>query len=215
MKTTHILAFCCAGALSLAACDQISPDGPSERAPSDISEPDVEVVETEAEPSAPDLPARPASTEATAEIDWNAARADLAAIPSEDRQGAFQIASDAEAPPVPILLPTGLVMPAGAESDVRFQPLEDGYFASYPGIDYDIIVNGTNEVIGTRQSGGSDVEDMRFQTNVSGAQVSLSRYGADYLIEFECKDMDGGEPACISEEEALEIARKLVIAGTR
>ena len=94
--------------------------------------------------------------------------------------------------------------------------MSDGYFAAYPGIDYDIIVNGTNEVIGADTSGdGEDEPVLTYTPTMSGAQVSFSRYGADYLVEFECKSIEGGEADCITEQEALDVTNKLVIAGTR
>ena len=46
----------------------------------------------------------------------------------------------------------------------------------------------------------------------AGAQVSFSRYGADYLIEFECRILDG-EENCISQEEALDVAKGLFVAA--
>ena len=54
-----------------------------------------------------------------------------------------------------------------------------------------------------------------FQTTTNGAQVAFSRYGADYLVEFECKELVNGLPACITEDEAVAFARDLAISGTR
>lgn len=203
--TTSALAL---SLVTLAGCDLIARDGPSDDVP--------EAIESDnGEDGAPEFPERPEAIEGQANIDWSAARADLAMIPSDDREGAFQIASGGQAPPVPVLLPSGIVIPAGAETQVRFQPLADGYFASYPGAAYDIIVNGTNEVIGQSARMDDGLDKINFQATASGAQVALSRYGADYLVEFECNDADGGGADCISEDEALDVARKLVIAGTR
>ena len=146
--TTSALAL---SLVTLAGCDLIARDGPSEAATATVDA-------STAEESGPEFPERPEATEGQANIDWSAARADLAMIPSDDRDGAFQVASGGQAPPVPVLLPSGIVIPAGAETQVRFQPLADGYFASYPGAAYDIIVNGTNEVIGqsAREDDGLD-----------------------------------------------------------
>lgn len=196
------------GLMTLAGCDLIARDGPNEVVTADV---DAGAVEA----GTPELPERPEASEGKANIDWSAARADLAMIPSDERDGAFQVASGGQAPPVPVLLPSGIVIPAGAETQVRFQPLADGYFASYPGVAYDIIVNGTNEVIGQSARADDGVDKIRFQATASGAQVALSRYGADYLVEFECNDAEGEEADCVSEDEALDVARKLVIAGTR
>ena len=54
--------------------------------------------------------------------------------------------------------------------------------------------------------------NMVFTAMEAGAQVSFSRYGADYLIEFECRILDG-EENCISQEEALDVAKGLFVAA--
>ena len=121
---------------------------------------------------------------------------------------------EGDPPPVPVMLPTGIVLPQGAESDVKFQPLSDGYFAFYPGTDYNIVVNGTNEIIGDRAPGTTDTPK-RFIPTMSGAQVAFTKYGADYLIEFECTQADGEHADCISEDDALSIADSLVAVRSR
>jgi len=209
MTPKHLLAFAALGALSLAACDRIkAPEQPAAPAAT------TTVAETPAEPA---LPVRPAAVESTSGIDWEAARRDMASVASTDRgEGAFQVQSGAAAPPVPVLLPTGIVVPQSAEGGVKFMPMSDGYFATYPGVDYDIVVNGTNEVIGARDAGDTSADtEPSYLATASGAQVAFSRYGADYLIEFECKNATGENPECSGEDEALKIASKLVIAGTR
>lgn len=199
--------------LSLAACDFLIARDRDEPAPAKAEESDVSLNEAPAMPDAVETPVVVAST---ANIDWEAARADLAATPSEDRETGFQVASGGTAPPVPVLLPTGIVVPQGAEGGVRFQPMSDGYFAAYPGIDYDIVVNGTNEVIGIDSADSAQAEPvLTYTPTMTGAQVSFSRYGADYLVEFECKSILGGKADCITEQEALDVTNKLVIAGTR
>ena len=154
-------------------------------------------------------------TERQASIDWEAARTDLASTPGNAMPESFQIQSGEQAPPVPVLLPSGIVQPAGADNQPLFRQLPDGYFAHYPGVSYDITVSGTNEAF----SIGGEAEDTsvaRYQSTATGAIVSLSRYGAGYMVEFECKGLpgeDGG--SCIDEDEALEVAQNLVIAGSR
>lgn len=212
MNTSSTIALAAVLAFALTGCDRLkAPDSPSEA-------PAAPATETaELTPDEPDLVVRPQAVESTAGIDWEAARRDMASVPSDQReQGNFQVESGAAAAPVPVLLPTGFVVPQSAEGGVKFQPMSDGYFATYPGVDYDIVVNGTNEIIGAGDEphAGADTEPA-FESTASGAQVVFSRYGADYLIEFECKNMTGASPTCITQDEALEIARKLVIAGTR
>lgn len=218
--------FALAGLLatSLAAC------GPNFAAPSDetaetppVTETDVtatdttkaetnELIQTE---SAPARPVRPAAETVTAEIDWTKARVDMAARDVTDDDNAFQVASGEAAAPVPILLPSGIVSVAGTENSPRFQPLSDGYFAAYPGTEYDIIVNGTNEISGEARTAQNANTEPQFLATAAGAQVSFARYGADYLIEFECNEISGADGTCISEEDALRIADELIIAGTR
>ena len=46
------------------------------------------------------------------------------------------------------------------------------------------------------------------------AQLAFSRYGADYLIEFECREIDSPE-GCITEAQAKEFAESLFVAQSR
>lgn len=212
-RTLVLTSVCC---LALGACDFLiarkSDDTDANTKIETVAPPTEDVAGIQ--PAADDTSVVVAST---ANIDWEAARRDMASTPSSSRETTgFQVEAEAAAPPVPVLLPTGIVVPQGAESGVRFQPMSDGYFATYPGIDYDIIVNGTNEVLEI-PGDSTPAEDsaLTYTPTMTGAQVSFSRYGADYLVEFECKSIEGGEADCISEDEALEVTRKLVIAGTR
>ena len=202
--------------LGLAGCDKfirgMGDDEPAVTQPADASPSATE--DTAGPASAPDTPVYAQAVSEQAEIDWAAARADVASRPSEDGNGNFSVASQGDAPPVPVMLPTGIVLPQGAESDVKFQPLTDGYFAFYPGTDYNIVVNGTNEVIGERAPGTTDTP-MRFMTTMSGAQVAFTKYGADYLIEFECTHSEGEHADCITEEDALSVAESLVAVRSR
>tara|TARA_R110000803_G_scaffold27651_4_gene64525 strand:- start:858 stop:1496 length:639 start_codon:yes stop_codon:yes gene_type:complete len=212
MNTSSMLALTALLAFALTGCDRLT--GPAPESDTVASVPDDTAATA---PADSESPVRPEAVETTAAIDWEAARRDMASVPSDERgSGAFQVQSGAEAAPVPVLLPTGIVVPQSAEGGVKFQPMSDGYFATYPGIDYDIIVNGSNEIVGAREAGDTSADtEPAFVATASGAQVAFARYGADYLIEFECKNTTGAAPTCIGEDEALEIARKLVIAGTR
>lgn len=197
--------------LALAACgpagEQSEPAAPSAPTPPPASEAGSDAV-----------PVRPAAAVREAEIDWDAARRDLASTPREEMGGgSFSVQSGETAPPVPVLLPRGLVMPEMASGErPRFRELPDGYYAVYPGPDYSVTVNGTNVVRGGEAAGADTPPEMRYTSTMWGAQVALSRYGADYLVEFECKSTTGAEGGdCITEDEALEIAQRLTIAGTR
>lgn len=212
MTKTIAMVAALACVFGVSACDQFGGSDTVEVA--DIEQTTDSAAEEMVTPEAAPK-SRPVVTEKEAEIDWAAARKDLASIPSEAREDSFQIASGNDAPPVPVLLPTGIVMPAGAENQIKFQPLSDGYFAAYPGVTYDVIVNGTNEVMGDGARSAPEDRAERFLATASGAQVAFSRYGADYLVEFECNEIDGETGTCLTEDEAVEVARKLVIAGTR
>ncbi|MEO1475252.1 MAG: hypothetical protein AAFS13_02635 [Pseudomonadota bacterium] len=155
-----------------------------------------------------------AETNMTAAIDWQAARADLAG--SEDRDGSVvQVQSGGSSPPVPVLLPSGLVVPQSEGGGPTYRPTSDGYFATYPGLKYDVVVNGTNQVATINGEAASRDDEMIFTSTEAGAHVAISRYGADYLIEFECNTLDDGIENCIDEAEALSVAERLVVVGSR
>ena len=217
MRKQIVLALVPACALlGLAGCDQFirSPDKPAEAPAEAVDTTPATPAEDTATAEDDDRPVYAQAMSGEATIDWNAARADDASHSSDSANGNFTVASEGEAPPVPVMLPSGIVLPAGAESDVKFQPLTDGYFAFYPGTDYNIVVNGTNEIIGDRAPGITETP-MRFIPTMSGAQVAFTRYGADYLIEFECTQAEGEHADCISEEEALSVAESLVPVRSR
>lgn len=183
------------------------------------NEPEAEAPDTAAAPAEPapfEPEARPSATQSEARIDWLSARTDLASTPSTVMPEGFQIQSGDMAPPVPVLLPTGIVTTASANGGPRFIQLPDGYLATYPGADYDITVSGTNEVFDAAPGLGDGVADLTYNSTVDGAMVSFTRYGAGYMVEFVCKSIDGeGGDSCIVEDEALEVAQALVIAGSR
>lgn len=208
--TSRILLL--AGTLCLlSGCDGVFEAPQNKAAPTPETANPVKQETTDVDTTPVETVERVAIETQSAKIDWTTARQDLASAEKDDANDTFSIETGAAAPPVPVLLPTGIVIPASAQNDAKFQPLQDGYFAVYPGIDYDIVVNGTNEVAGSSDADADD--EMRFQTTATGAMVSLSRYGADYLVQFECKDDIRGN--CISEDDAMSITNSLVIAGTR
>ena len=221
LPRTLLFTLLLSGGAALTACDQLPMRGNGDdpapaKLDAPLAEPGPDAAPPEA-PAEPDLPVRPESASSTADIDWQAARTDLAARPIESREeGAFQVASGADAPPVPVFLPSSPVMAQSGEGGMRLQPTSDGYFAFFPGDAWDAVVNGSNKVITapgeTVQPRG---ESFNFQPTTTGAQVAFSRYGADYLVEFECKELTNGLPACISEEDAIAFAQDLVISGTR
>lgn len=185
------------------------------------SEPDAPVAESSPAALAPSTPAElpsvgpQANAVRTAVIDWERARSDWA----EQDTGVDNLVSTANSTklaPVPVLLPRGIVAPANAIRGVMFRQTSDGYFASYPGEAYDVVINGTNLIAGTGEDATARPDEPVFTASLAGAQLSLSRYGADYLIEFECNiDLPEDADTCITEGEALDMAEKLIVAGTR
>lgn len=210
-------------ATALAGCDvQIGREDSGDRTDIEASETDetgpVETAEIDANTAkGPDLPVRPAAASRKAEIDWEAARNDLASAPTADGGDSFNIQSGSSAPPVPVLLPAAPVRPAGATDgpQPQFRPVPDGYFAVFPGQDYNLIVNGTNLVTDIPDMENVETEDMIYSETTTGAIVSFSRYGADYMVEFEClgSGEEGGD--CITEDEAMAVAEEIVISGTQ
>ena len=217
MRTPLILAL---SGLALAACDQIPSITPadSDTPPAVESTETVEAEATEApEVTELVLPDRNVAETKTATIDWNAARRDFAARDTDDGVMA-QVASGSSIA-VPVLLPDTPVGVASAGSDdgLQLRPLADGYFAVLKGDVYDMVINGTDKLI-ARSNSDSPAPDsaFKFEGTMSGGQVSFSRYGASYLVEFMCHDretvLDG---TCIDEADALAEVEKLLISGTQ
>lgn len=207
------------GILALGACEQqIEPSTIEAETPPTIVD-DVETAQPieQAEPEAePAVPTNIAQTK-TATIDWNAARADFAARDTDDGMMA-QVASGGS-PAVPVLLPEEPVgiASAGGEDGLQFRPLADGYFAVQKGDVYDMIINGTDRLVAQPNGQGvaSDTP-LVFEETMTGSQVSFSRYGASYLVEFMCKDPGTAiKGSCVTEEQAVAEVEKLLIAGTR
>ncbi len=207
---TLILPVLCGFALS--ACDQLpgAPEPEAETPPA-VETVEEEVVQT-AEPTTPGTVAE----RKTATIDWNQARMDFANRETNDT-GMVEVASGSS-PVVPILLPEQSVGVASTGEDaLQFRPTADGYFAVQQGEIYDLIINGTDRLIVRPGSEGTAIDtELDFEETMTGAQVSFSRYGASYLVEFMCKDpATAAKGSCVSEADALAEVEKLLIAGTR
>lgn len=155
-------------------------------------------------------PAGPQAVDAT--INWDAARADLAKRPSDAPVSVQSVGAEGP-PPVPMLLPSGIVQTA---SDRPTPPVvtADGYFATYHLPKYDAIVNGSKRAYAAAGQAAGDKSAMKFTPGEASAQIAFSRYGADYLIEFECREVDGGD-SCVTEAEAKEFADSLFVAQTQ
>ena len=176
--------------------------------------PSTSPATTSARAPAPASPqADPATPTTTLTIDWAAARADLAA----NSEGVVSIQSANEPPaPVPVLLPTGIVISQSADSGPVYRNTPDGYFAFYPGAAYNLVVNGTNQAIESDLTAASNPDKaVTFTAMAGGAFVWLTRYGADYTVEFECNEVDSEGDTCITKEEAIAVVDKLIVARSR
>ena len=150
-----------------------------------------------------------------AQINWEAARADFAKRPADQQNVTIQQAGQDGPSPVPMLLPSGVALPQSTDQRPTIPVVtKDGYFATYHLPRYDAIVNGSQRAVASGQAVQGDKAEMKFTTGEASAQLAFSRYGADYVIEFECREVDGAE-SCITEPEAKEFADSLFVAQTR
>lgn len=167
-----------------------------------------------AAPPADGAPVEVASAPAVdGQIDWAKAQADFTAKRPADAPVQVQTAGQDGPSPVPMLLPSGIVQ---TQNDRPVPPVvtKDGYFATYHLPRYDATVNGSMKAYTGTGAAGGDKEAMKFTMGEAMASLSFSRYGADYLIDFECREVDGPE-GCITEAEAKEFAESLFVAQTR
>jgi hypothetical protein len=202
-------------ALSVAACSKN--EAPEAGAPPAVDGAAAESGSGPATDEQKQAAAPPGPSSSQSPIDWEAARtARTTSSANGDatvRAMSVSGAQSSEPPPVPVLLPSGVVRAQGA-APPTLVTTKDGYFATYKTPKYDAIVNGTNRVYETGAPAGAPSDEMKFTLAEAGAQLSFSRFGADYLIEFECRQLDGGQ-SCISEEEAKTFADSLFVAQTR
>lgn len=198
-------------ALALFACSETPP------AENDTvsSSPPVQSAETTPENTSVNIPAigPQAVTKTKRAIDWSSAREDL----SRSNNGIVTIQSvDEPAAEVPVLLPTGIVISQSADSGPVYRNTPDGYIAFYPGAVYNIVVNGTNEAVDSDVMAANNPDKTpTFSTSTGGAQVWLTRYGADYIVEFECNALESEGELCITETEAMDVVDKLIVARSK
>jgi hypothetical protein len=199
MRATILAALLALGA---AACVKESEQTPAAAAPP-ASAADDQVAQIAS--------AGPQAVEAT--IDWEAARSDRAKAPNGDVVSIQQVNPNSTPPKVPVLLPSGIVQAQNARPPAVVTT-GDGYFATYNLPKYDAIVNGSAQAYAASGGKAVDKSAMKFTTGEASAQLSFSRYGADYLIEFECREVDGAD-SCITEDEAKAFADSLFVQQTQ
>lgn len=203
-----------AAALCLGACEDPEVVAAQEQAARDAALERAAQIETDAQvqvAQAPPVSAPEGPPQVSSEIDWEAARAARASANVNASPITTQNATGGAAPEVPVLLPSGVVQAQNARPPAMVVT-DDGYFATYEMPRYDAIVNGTKVAYGAARTDRGD--EMNFTISEGSAQLAFSRFGADYLIEFECRQVDGGE-SCITEDEALAFAESLFVAETR
>jgi hypothetical protein len=195
-------------ALALMACEQRATTPATDTAQPEVSGPQ----EQTAQPAVAGPPTEDGA------IDWAAARADRAASPAADQASVSvqSVTGDAPGPPaVPILLPSGIVQVQGADArPPALVATDDGYFANYRMAKWDAVVNGSKRAYVTGEAPAANAGEMKFTVSDASAQMAFTRYGADYLIEFECRQLDGAL-GCITEEEARDFANSLFVAQTQ
>jgi hypothetical protein len=184
-------------AIAAAACTQEQPAAPAATAPAATTEEQV------AQPAS----AGPAPV--AGQIDWDAARVDAAARPSDV---VIPQAVGSDPLTVPMLLPE--IVQTASDRPTPPRVTKDGYFATYHLPRYDVIVNGSSKAYQAGSPPAGDKTEMKFTTVEAGAQLAFSRYGADYVIEFECREVDSPE-GCITEAQAKEFAEILFVAQSR
>ncbi len=117
--------------------------------------------------------------------------------------------------PVPVLMPGDLRAQSLLSAARTFTAVEDGYFAVIEGEIYDIVVNGTSEYLAApgRPEQVEDPEAYRFTEAEGGAVLSFSRYGADYIIQFECRQRATDGRPCVSRDQAERFASAMDFIG--
>lgn len=187
-------------ALAFTACTQETPK-PAGQAATPPVDGNVQVA------SAP----QPPSVAST--IDWQKAQADAAKRPA-DAPVTIQTAGQQGPSPVPMLLPGTFGAQSATDRPTPPVVTADGYFATYHMPKFDATVNGSNKAYktpGAAAPPAAAAGAMKFQTSEGAASLSFSRYGANYTIDFECREIDG-DKGCITEAEAKDFAEGLFVA---
>lgn len=172
-------------------------------------------------PPAPAEAVKPAATPGTGErvVDFDAAKAARSAeiasntAPVDPAMAQIQSNPAARNAKVPVLIPRGIVQAQSAEPP-SFRETPKGYYVRMRAAKYDIVVNGTREFWkeGDGPAPAKRAEDYSFEQTEGGASLGFSRFGADYLIEFECREVVE-DTGCITREEAIAIAEGLGQVG--
>lgn len=118
---------------------------------------------------------------------------------------------------VPVLAPASMTEDQAARFAESYRVTPDGYFARIPGADFDVIVNATRAfAVAPAEAGARPREASTYTIGESetGLGVTLSRFGADYSIDFACRgEGDEGGADCVTEDAAAAFVEQLIPVG--
>ncbi|MCG8442729.1 MAG: hypothetical protein MI723_13080 [Caulobacterales bacterium] len=120
------------------------------------------------------------------------------------------------ASPVPVLAPAGLTSADRDAFSNTFGATADGFYAVIPRGAFDVVLNGTVSYVVSPaliKEIPRDGFTYLYEEGDAGTNISFNRFGADYLLEFECRDAINYASDCVTEQEAVELADSLVIVG--
>jgi hypothetical protein len=149
-------------------------------------------------------------------IDWGAAAA-KAGITGKTIVSAQSVGVDVQSP-VPMLALPNISAQAVDSGKQIVKATGDGYFATFPGAKYDVIVTGTKKAFKAPEKAppptvqAQSVDEFAYTQTETGAEVTFKQFGADYLVQFECKKPDETK-SCVSESEARGVVESLVMVG--
>jgi hypothetical protein len=149
-------------------------------------------------------------------VDWSAA-AEKAGATGKTLVSAQSVGVDVESP-VPVLALPNITAQSVNSGKTTVKSTSDGYFASFPGAKYDVVVTGTKKAYKAPDSAPppsvttQSVDEFNFSQTDTGAEVTFKQFGADYLVQFECKKPDATK-SCITEKEARDVVESLVMVG--
>lgn len=157
-----------------------------------------------------------AVTEVDRNVDWDAAAA-KAGITGKTLVSAQSVGVDVQSP-VPMLALPNISAQAVDSGKQVVKATSDGYFATFPGAKYDVIVTGTKKAYKAPDKAPpptvttQSVDEFAYSQTDTGAEVTFKQFGADYLVQFECKKPDETK-SCVTEAEARGVVESLVMVG--
>jgi len=155
-------------------------------------------------------------TEVDRTVDWGAAAA-KAGVTGKTVVSAQSVGVDIQSPVPMLALPTISAQSVDSGKQI-VKATGDGYFATFPGAKYDVVVTGTKKAYKVPDSAPpptvstQSVDEFSYSQTDTGAEVTFKQFGADYLVQFECKRPDETQ-SCINEAEARGVVESLVMVG--